>query len=51
MNKDLRDGLAGMALCAAITLVFFFIADLTERLHAVDQTFGWWVSRQVQRIF
>jgi hypothetical protein len=40
-----------MALFAAVSLVFFAIADLIERLHAVDQTFGWWISRQVQRIF
>ena len=51
MKKERKDLMAGMALLTAITLVFFFIADLTERHHAVDQTFGWWISRQVQRIF
>jgi hypothetical protein len=51
MLKELQKGVGGMALLAAVTLVFFAIADLIERLHAADHTFGWWAARQIHRIF
>jgi hypothetical protein len=50
MLEELRKGIGGIALFTVVTLVFLSIADLIERLHAVDQTFVWWVGRQIHRI-
>jgi hypothetical protein len=48
--QEIKQGIAGMALFVAITLVFFFIADLQERLRESDRTFSWWINRQIHRV-
>jgi hypothetical protein len=50
IKPGIRDVIGGFSAFFAITLVFFLVADLSERLRAVDKTLGWWVSRQAQRI-
>lgn len=48
--REIKAGIAGMALFVAITLVFFSVADLQERLRFVDQPFSWWIKRQIERL-
>jgi hypothetical protein len=48
--QELRAGLAGLALFVAISLAFLFVADLRERLRAIDQPLSWWIERQIGRV-
>ena len=49
--RELRAGVGGIALFVAITLMFYMIADLREKLRYIDKPFSWWVGRQIERIF